>query len=112
MKKTLEKISWATRKWNYEFELFNLLLHDDHGTWGFKLFTFNTTFKEYSLLALQCRLPDKTNVRQFTIDDWDILFISYFLWKHYDDLHESELWGSKLSKWSKAKLHFLGKLFK
>jgi hypothetical protein len=112
MKRLLERISWATRKWRCEFKLFNLLLHDQHGSWGFKLFTFNITIKEYSLLAFNCRLPNKTNVRQFTVDDWDVLFLHNYLWGEYDDLSDSKLWGVKLSKWEGVKLHFLNKLFK
>jgi hypothetical protein len=109
MKKALEKISWATRKWNYEFELFSLQLHDQP---GFNLFTIHISLKDYSLLAFKFRLPNKTNVKSFVIDDWDILFIHNYLWKQYDDLSDNKLWGVKLTWWGNTKLYFLNKLFK
>jgi hypothetical protein len=112
MKRILEKISWSTRKWQYKFRLFDLLLHDPRGSWGFNLFTININLEDYSLLALEFRLPNKTNVHVFVIDDWDILFLHNYLWKQYDDLSDSKLWGTRLNWWNKTKLHFLDKLFR
>ena len=104
----MQKISWVTRKWNYEFELFSLQLHDQP---GFNLCTIHIGLRDYSLLAFKFRLPNNTNVQDFIIDDWDILFVHNYLWKHYDSLSDSKVWGSKLSKWSNAKLYILDKLF-
>ena len=114
MKRLLERISWLTRKWQYKFELFNLLLHSDHGSWGFRLFTLNFNHREHSLLAFEFRLPNKTNVKQFTIDDWDILFLKYFIWKRLDDLSESIMWRGQydtITKWEKIQLNIYKKLF-
>jgi hypothetical protein len=108
MRSTLEKISWATRKWNYEFELFGLQLSDRP---GFNLFTICINHEDHSLLSFKFRLPNKANIKNFTIDDWDILFARNYLWNQFDDLSDSKTWGAELSKWNKAKLHFLSKLF-
>jgi|AntAceMinimDraft_18_1070375.scaffolds.fasta_scaffold371485_1 hypothetical protein len=111
MKKLLEKISWVTRKWQYKFGLFDLLLHDHSGSWGFKLITLDINLRDYSLLAFKFRLPNKTTINTFVVDDWDILFLHNYLWKQYDNLSDSKLWGTRLNWWNKTKLHFLNKLF-
>jgi len=110
MKKLLERISWLTRRWNFSFHLFDLYLHDHNETWGFNLFEIRANFKNYSLLRLECRFPNKTTVRRFVIDSWDILFISQFLWKHYQDLDDRQMWSRNLSAWEKIKLIVLQKI--
>lgn len=110
--KLLEKISWKTRKWNLKFHLFNLYLHDHDGSWGFNLLAFNYNFQFYSLLSFEFRLPDKTTVRKFTVNDWDFLWLYNPLWEIYDDLSESKLWGAKLSCWDKFRLSILDNIFK
>jgi hypothetical protein len=113
MKKLLEKISWLTRKWNYTFQLFTLKINDDHNSWGFRFLTFDINLREHSLLAFECRLPNKTNVRVFTIDDWDFFFISYRIWLIYDELDDSRMWNPEgLSKWDGIKLRILSKIFR
>lgn len=119
MKKLLEKIAWKTRKWNFGFKLFNLLLHDQQGSWGFKLFTLNLYLKEYSLLAFNFRLPNKTTVRQFAIDEWDVLFLYNYLWKKYDKLSDNVMWRYTrnnswvvTTKWERIQLKIYNKLFK
>jgi hypothetical protein len=102
-------MSWATRKWNYEFDLFGLQFHDYI---GFNLFTIHTNLKDYSLLAIKFRLPNKANIKAFVINDWDILFMHNYLWQHYDDMIDDELWGMEFTWLNKTKLHFLNKLFK
>jgi hypothetical protein len=108
MKRLLERISWLTRKWNCRFELFSLQFTSQL---GFRLFTIDMNHRDYSLLAFKFRLPNKTNVRYFVIDEWDILFIHNYLWQQYDDLSDSKLWGVQLSWWGNARLYFLNKLF-
>jgi len=115
MKKLLEKISWVTRKWNIKFELFTLRLHDGDNAWGFRLFTLTINYVEYSLLALEFRLPNKTNVIEFTIDDWDFLFLRYFLWRRLDTLSEGIMWKGEnelITRWEKMQLIILNKIFK
>jgi len=114
MKRLLERISWLTRKINFEIELLNLLLHNGNDSWGFRLFTLNINYRKYSLLAFKFRLPNKTNIRQFTIDDWDILFVRYFLWKILNNLSESIMWRGQYNnttKWEKFQLNIYKKLF-
>ena len=72
MKSLLERISWLTRRWNFKFRLFDLYLHDEHGTWGFELFTIQYNFNAYSALAILVRLPNKTTVQEFTVDDFSL----------------------------------------
>lgn len=111
-KTLLEKISWKTRRWNFKFHLFNLYLHDGDESWGFNFFTFNVNFRFYSLLSLEFRLPNKTTVKRFVIDDWDFFFINQPLWKRCEDLSERKLWGSKLTRWEKIQLGILERIFK
>jgi len=108
MKNTLEKLSWATRKWNYEFELLVLNLNSRP---GFSVFTIHVNHKEYSLLSFKFRLPNKTNIKDFVVDEWDILFVYNYLWDQYDDLSESRLWGVELKRWELVKLKLLDKIF-
>jgi len=108
----LEKISWKTRRWNFKFHLLNLYLHDGDESWGFNFFTFNVNFRFYSLLSFEFRLPNKTSVKRFTIDEWDFLFLYYPLWNRYDDFSERKLWGSNLTRWEQFQLDLLGRLFK
>ena len=113
MKKILQKISWKTRRVNLKIELFNLYLHDNQGTWGFDVLDINLNFRSYSLLRFEFRLPNGANVRRFTVDNWDILFMSRFLWKEYDNLSDHYLWsGSDPEGWDKIKLTILEKLFR
>lgn len=107
MKKLLIKISWLTRKWNFEFSLFSLTLNT---SCGFKLLTINRNYKEYSLLSLDFRLPNNTNVRKFTIDTYDILFLYTPIWIYYDKLRDSIDWGVETNKWDKIKVRILSKI--
>jgi len=113
MKKLLQKIAWKTRKLNLTVSLLNLYLHDHEGTWGFDLFSIEKDFHSYSLSRFECRFPNGTHVRKFTIDNWDILFVSRFLWKEYDKLSDHYLWARHdATGWDKFKLNILGKLFR
>ena len=113
IQKLLERISWKTRRWKIRVNLLDIYLHDHHGTWGFGILNASIGLYEYSLLAFECRLPNKTSVRKFSIDHWDILFLRRPLWKMYDDLSESQLWNPRsLSKLDRFKLRLLNRLFK
>lgn len=111
-KTLLEKISWKTRRWNFKFHLLNLYLHDGDESWGFNFFTFCVNFRFYSLLSFEFRLPNKTTVKRFVIDDWDFFFIKRPLWNRYDDLSERKLWGSQLTNWEKFQIRILERIFK
>ena len=111
LQKILQKISWKTRRINFIISLFDLYLHDSNGTWGFRLLNFHRGFRDYSLLKFEFRLPNGANIRRFSVDSWDILFIYPLLWKQYDDLSDSEIWGIKHTGWDKIKLNILTKLF-
>lgn len=113
MKKLLQKIAWKTRRFNTKISLLNLYLHDNQATWGFNLLSLNLNFKTYSLLRFEFRLPNGANVRRFTIDNWDILFLSTILWREYNRLSEYYLWSRLDAQgWDKIKLNLLEKLFK
>ena len=111
MKKFLERISWLTRRWNIQFHLLDIYLHDHDGTWGFNLAEFRVNFKPYSLLRFECRLPNKTHVQKFVIDSWDILYISQFLWKRFDTLSDRAMWTGNLSIREKLEFYILDKIF-
>jgi hypothetical protein len=111
-RRILEKISWRTRRWNIKFHLLNLYFHDGDESWGFNFFTFCANFKFYSLLSFEFRLPNKTTVKRFTVDDWDFLFLYNPLWNRCDDLSERKLWGSRLTRWEQFQLSVLDTIFK
>ena len=112
MKAILEKISWKTRNLNFKFRLLDIYLHDEHGSWGFEFFTIQYNFKVYSFLAFLFRLPNKTTVQEFIIDDWDFLFLERFLYKEWEKLDSIKSWGRSYSKLEKFKYNILSKIFK
>jgi hypothetical protein len=112
MNSILEKISWCTRKWNFKFRLFDLYLHDEFGSWGFEFFTIQYNFTAYSALAFLVRLPNKTTVQRFTIDDWDFLFIERLLYRWWEKLHDASIWSNNLNRAEKLILKILNKIVK
>ena len=113
MRSLLERISWATRKWNFQFYLFNLILRDQQGSWGIEILRFSVKYKDYALLAIDFRLPNKTTVQRFVVDDWDFLFLRNPLYKAYDNLSDRKLWSpGSLSTLDHIKLRILTKLFR
>ena len=72
----LQKIAWRTRRWNIKFNLLDIFLHDGDGCWGFTFFEIVKDFRPYSLLSIEFRLPNGGNVKEFTIDNWDFLFLA------------------------------------
>jgi len=113
MNKLLKKISWKTRRINIKFTLFELLLHDNRESWGINFFCITKDFYDYSLFRFEFRLPNGTNVRRFSVDKWDFLFLSKFLWNEYDELSERYLWTYRDPEgWDRIKLNLLEKLFR
>lgn len=110
MKTFLEKISWKTRRWSYKFNLLELYIHDHDDTWGFSFFTFVLNLKQYSLLRFECRLPNKTSVQRFVVDSWDLLFMTQFLWKHYDNLTDYAMWHRQTTLWQRIQIYILSKI--
>ena len=108
--KILQKIAWKTRKWNLKINLFDLFLHDGDGCWGFTLFEIVHNFETRSLLAFEFRLPNGGNVKEFTIDNWDFLFIRSLMYKHWEELDDRKMWSGPLSRWDEMKLKILGKI--
>ena len=113
MKKLLQKISWKTRKIRLTITFLKIYLHDQQETWGFNLLGINHDLREYSLLRFEFRLPNRTNIRRFTVDSWDFLYLSRPLWDEYDNLSDHYLWSMNDPEgWDKIKLNILGKLFR
>lgn len=112
MKGILERISLLTRRWNFKLRIFDLYLHDEFGSWGFEFFTIQYKYQAYSALAIMFRLPNKTNVSEFTLDDWDFLFIARPLWNLWERLSDRKLWGSKLTRFENIMLTVLNKIVK
>ena len=112
MNKLLEKIAWKTRRWNYTFHLFDMYLHDAQEAWGINFFSIGANMRHWSLFAFEFRLPNKTHVKRFTIDHWDIFFLRNLLWKQYDSLSDRALWNSRsITAWDYFKLEILKRLF-
>ena len=112
MNKLLQKIAWKTRRWNLKINLLDIYLHDGDGCWGFSLLNVVKDFRTYSLLSIEFRLPNGAEVKRFTVDNWDILFLSTPLWDWISNLEERKLWGSTLTRWEKFWLNFLNKFYK
>lgn len=112
MKRRLEKISWETRKFHLLFNLFKLKLNDYNGNWGFNLINIKKNHNEYSLLTIEFKLPNKTNIPKFKICKWDIFFLRTPLYSVYEDLCEKKIWGSDLSSIDKLNLNILERLFR
>lgn len=112
MKSILEKISWKTRNLNLKFRFLDIYLHDEHESWGFEFFTIQYNFKAYSMLAILFRLPNKTTVQKFIIDDWDVLFLERFLYKRWETLNDRDFWGKSLSFIELIQYKILNTLFK
>ena len=111
MNRLLEKIAWKTRRFHLKYQSFVLYLNDND-TWGFSIMTFTYHHRDYSLLSLQFRLPNKTNVKVLSLDWWDVLFLRNYLWRLYDDLSDGQMWSNNLTRLDEFKLKLLGKLFK
>jgi len=94
----LQKVSWKTRKWNLQINLLDIYLHDGDGCWGFNLLQIRKNYIVSCLLAFECRLPNGTNVKRFTVDNFDILFLGKPSRTWMENMNESELWGYKKTK--------------
>lgn len=112
MKKSLEKLSWETRKFHLIFNLFKLKLNDYNNNWGIDIFNIKKNHNEYSLFSVNFRLPNKTNIPKFKISNWDILFFRTPLFSVYEDLCEKKIWGSDLSPIDRFNLNILERLFR
>lgn len=106
----LEKISWRTRKWNLKINLLDIFLHDGDGCWGFTFLEIVHNFESRSLLSFEFRLPNGGSIKQFSIDNWDFLFIRRFLYNYWEKLDDLNMWQGGLSKWDKIKLNILNKI--
>jgi hypothetical protein len=110
--KLLNKISWITRRWNYKFQLLNVYLHDGNESWGIDIATFIINHRASSLFSIMLRFPNLTTVKKLTIDEFDIFYLRKPLYDDYDNLSDSKLWGSKLTKFQIFRLSILEKIFK
>lgn len=107
---TLQKISWKLRKTRFTFSLFDIKINDLRGCIGFSLFNIQYSIKVYSLFLIEFRLPNGGDIKEFTLDGFDFLFLREYLSKLHDNLLEEELWGMK-SKKNVVKLRLLNILF-
>ena len=109
MRTLLEKISWKTRRWNIGFTLFRLM-HTSNII-EIDLCSFLINLKYYSLLSFHFRLPNKTNVKEFVIDRWDIFFTYTFLYKRWESLDDKNIWNkNSMNIWDKLQLKILNKI--
>jgi len=93
----LQKIAWNTRKWNLQINILDVYLHDGDACWGFNLLQIRNNYICYCLLALEFRLPNGGNVKQFTIDNFDILFLGTFSRTWIEKINDERLWGHESS---------------
>ena len=112
MKKLLEKLYWKTRKLNLKFKFLTLYLNSRYSTWGFSYISITSKGRGYSLLELKFRLPNKTTVKEFSLDEWDILFLNHYLYKKWEKLDDAHMWNSRsLSSFQMFLLTLLDKLY-
>jgi hypothetical protein len=95
----LTKIAWKTRRWNYQFDLCKLYLHDQFGTWGIDLIAIHSNFKTYSLFSIQIRLPNLTTVKKLSVDHIDLFFLRNYLFIVYNRLDDKLLWNPNSIQW-------------
>jgi hypothetical protein len=109
MNRLLVKVAWITRRWNIGFTLFSLMHRSN--TIEIDLCSFLINLEYYSLLSFHFRLPNKTNVRRFVIDRWDIFFIYTFLYKRWESLDDKNIWNNNsMNIWDKFQLKILDKI--
>jgi hypothetical protein len=108
----LQKIAWKTRRWNFKINFLDIYLHDGDHCWGFTFFEIVKDFRPYSLLSIEFRLPNGANVKEFTVDNWDFLFLSTPLFDWTSNLDEAILWGHKPTGLQKIGLAITNRLFK
>ena len=112
MKKLLQKIAWKTRRWNLKFNILDIYLHDGDGCWGFSLFEVVNDYTPYAFLSIEFRLPNGGNIKEFTIDNWDFLWLSTPVYSWVKGLEESVMWGYEPTKFEKIKYKIASKFFK
>jgi hypothetical protein len=107
----LQKISWATRKWNLKFNLLDIYLHDGDECWGFSLCEIVKDHRPYSLLSIEFRLPNGAERTKVRFVNWDILYLSTPLYDWVCDVEEQILWGHKPSKFKMICVKIIVKIF-
>jgi hypothetical protein len=108
----LQKIDWKTRRWNFKINFLDIYLHDGDSCWGFTLFEIVKDYDPYSLLSFEFRLPNGADRKVFQITNWDLFFLSTFIYNKFDDLNENILWGYKPNLFEKMLIKIGNKLFK
>lgn len=108
----LQKISWRTRRWNIKINLLDIFIHDGNECWGFTFFEIVNNFKPYSFFSFEFRLPNGADRKVFQVTNWDLFFLSTFIYNKFDDLNESILWGHKPTNFEKLLVKIGNKLYK
>jgi len=105
------KLGWKIRRWNYKFELFTVNLGYTEEL-GFRFCTFQYQFQDYSLVSFFISLPNRTTRQRIVVEEWDVLWLKNWLWKRYDRLTDSLMWGQRNpSKIEAIEIWILEKLF-
>lgn len=107
----LEKISWKLRRYDIAFSPFYIRWSGGDSSFQLAVLRFDINLKMYSLFEISFRLPNKTYVKRLTLDSWDLFFIYHKLYKHYDYLHEKQVWGVyPLDRFERLTFKILSKL--
>ena len=111
MQRFLEKISWKFRRINIAFSLLHIDWSGASSYFVFSIFRIQYNLRSYSLFEIALRFPNKTTVKYFHINSWDILFLRNYLHKLYLSLLDKALWNSReMSTWDDFKLKILNKI--
>ena len=106
------KLGWKTRKWDFKFEL--LTVRAGHQQeYGFRIGTVQHEFREHSLVSFFISLPNRTTRQRIVVEEWDVLWLRNRLWKRYDRLTDSLMWGQREpSRTEAVELWILDRLFR
>lgn len=106
MNKILEKIAWKTRKWH--FQIIPVRLEYKMNSFEFDLFLVELDLRAYRLFSFHFRLSNKTYVKTFTIEYWDLLFLRIPLFNLLEKLEDKRLYTlASMTKWEKLQLRLL-----
>ena len=111
MQRFLEKISWKLRRIEITFTPICLNWSGGWSYFHFSICKIQYGLKSYSLFEIAFRLPNKTTIKHFYVNSWDILFIKNYLFDVHEKLSDQDRWNViGMSSWDKFRLKVLNKI--
>jgi hypothetical protein len=107
----LQTIAWKTRRWNLQINILDIYLHDSERCWGFNLIQIRNNYVCSCLLAFEFRFPNGADIKRFTIDNFDILFLGAPSRAWMDNLDDARTYGHKSTRAQNILYKFLHFVF-